>query len=312
MSRSNEPFISEQLEQGGVLNIDKPGGMTSHDVVNRMRRLTGIRRIGHTGTLDPLATGVLLLCIGRATRLSEYLIGQDKRYEATIRLGQETNTYDTEGEIVAEKPIMVDEEAIQAVLSQFRGPISQIPPMFSAVKKDGQPLYKLARQGVEIERPSREVTIYQLALLGWTPPALHLDITCSSGTYIRSLAHDLGQLLDCGGHITALRRTAVGHFLIDQAAPLEEITTESWLDKLQPADTAVAHLPAVQFSNEDAAGLQLGRRIPKAADAAQTPSAPLARAYNKDGLFIGLVSSEPDYWQPRKILVPSDPKNSAK
>jgi tRNA pseudouridine55 synthase len=253
MSRSNEPFISEQLEQGGVLNIDKPGGMTSHDVVNRMRRLTGIRRIGHTGTLDPLATGVLLLCIGRATRLSEYLIGQNKRYEATIRLGQETNTYDAEGEIVAEMPVTVDEEAIQAALSHYRGPISQVPPMFSAVKKDGQPLYKLARQGVEIDRPSREVTIYQLALLEWTPPDLHLDITCSSGTYIRSLAHDLGQLLGCGGHIIALRRPAVGHFLIEQAAPLDELTAERWLDKLQPADTAVAHLPALEFSNEDAA-----------------------------------------------------------
>jgi len=180
--------------------------------------------------------------------------------------------------------------------------------MFSAVKVDGQPLYKMARKGAEIERPSREVTIYQLDLLAWKPPDLEIEVACSSGTYIRSLAHDLGQLLGCGGHVTALRRTAVANFSVEQAVPLEELTAENWVGHLQPADSAVAHLPAVSFSNEEAAGLQLGRRIAWAADAPQLPDQALVRAYDEAGLFIGIVSSRPDYWQPHKILVPSDPK----
>jgi tRNA pseudouridine55 synthase len=308
MSRAKE----EQDVLGGVLNVDKPGGMSSHDVVASLRRLTGIRRIGHTGTLDPLATGVLLLCLGRTTRLSEYLVGQDKRYEAIIRLGQETNTYDAEGEIVAEQQVEADQDAIEAALSHFRGTISQLPPMFSAIKKDGQPLYKLARQGIEAERPSRQVTIYRLELLGWTPPTLHLDITCSSGTYIRSLAHDLGQLLGCGGHITGLRRTAVGHFTLENAVTLAELTAETWQAYLQPADTAVSHLPAVEFSGAEAARLQLGQQIGWSSDVPQSSMPSLVRAYNEAGIFFGLVAAGPGYWQPRKILVPFDPKNKEK
>ena len=304
MSQPKHHVDSQKRTLGGVLNIDKPPGITSHDVVGKLRRLSGIRRIGHAGTLDPLATGVLLICIGRSTRLSEYLIGQNKRYQTTIRLGQETNTYDAEGEITAEKPVTVDEPAIRAALTHFRGPIAQVPPMFSAIKKDGQPLYKLARQGVEIERPTRDVTIYEISLINWTSPNLQLDILCSSGTYIRSIAHDLGQLLGCGGHITALRRTAIADFSIDRAAPLDELTADNWHEKLQPADVAVAHLPAVQFTNEEAARLQQGQRIASDNDTASTDQP--ARAYNADGLFIGLVAPGPGYWQPRKILVPSD------
>ncbi len=302
MSQANKQPISNQHDLGGVLNIDKPSGMTSHDVVSTIRRLSGIRRVGHAGTLDPLATGVLLVCVGRTTRLSEYLIGQNKRYQTTIRLGQETNTYDAEGEITAEKPVNINESAIQEALNHFRGPIAQVPPMFSAIKKDGQPLYKLARQGVEIERPSRNVTIHELALLNWSPPNLQLDILCSSGTYIRSIAHDLGQQLGCGGHITVLRRMAIADFSIDTATPLADLTADNWLEKLHPPDIAVAHLPAVEFSNEEAVRLQQGQRIASEDVTASTDQ--LARAYNADGLFIGLVTSGPSYWQPRKILVP--------
>jgi tRNA pseudouridine55 synthase len=305
MSRANR----QEAGVGGILNIDKAEGMTSHDVVAVMRRISGIRRIGHTGTLDPLATGVLLLCVGRATRLSEYLLGQDKRYEAAVRLGQETTTYDAEGDIVAEKPVEVDRQTIASALSHFRGPISQVPPMYSAVKKDGQPLYKLARKGVEVDRPSRQVTIYHLDLLDWQPPYLHLDITCSSGTYIRSLAHDLGQLLGCGGHITALRRTAVANFTVLEAVSLDTLTAETWSEHLLPADSAVAHLPAVKFSVEDAAALQLGRQISFEGNVDPATMPELARAYNETGIFIGIIASGPGYWQPRKILVPFDLKN---
>jgi tRNA pseudouridine55 synthase len=293
---------------GGILNIDKPEGMTSHDVVSLMRRLTGIRRIGHTGTLDPLATGVLLLCIGRTTRLSEYLIGQDKQYEVAIRLGQETDSYDAEGRIVAEKPVTADKEAIETALNHFRGPISQTPPMFSAVKVDGQPLYKLARKGIESERPSREVTIYNLELLDWNLPELRLSINCSSGTYIRSLAHDLGQLLDCGGHIIALRRTAVASFTVEKAVKLDTMTAENWTENLLPADSAVSHLRAVNFSREEAADLQQGRRVAKEKNSAQVSPDPLIRAYDQDRRFIGIIADSGDYWQPRKILVPFDHK----
>jgi tRNA pseudouridine55 synthase len=306
MSRTKHQSELEERPQSGLLNVDKPPGLTSHDVVGAMRRLSGIRRIGHAGTLDPLATGVLLVCVGRATRLSEYLIGQDKRYRTTIRLGQETNTYDAQGEITAEKPVTVDESAIQTALNHFRGPIAQVPPMFSALKKDGQPLYKLARQGLEIERPSRDVTIYALELLNWTAPDLTLDIHCSSGTYIRSIAHDLGQILGCGGHVTVLRRTAIGQHTIDQSADFAALTAENWHETLQPPETAVAHFPAVNFADEEAARLQLGQRIAWQDDAVPPSPDQLARAYDNLGTFIGIISAGEGYWQPRKILVPSD------
>lgn len=295
--------VSDKHRLGGVLNIDKPAGITSHDVVARVRRLSGIRRVGHAGTLDPLATGVLLLCIGRSTRLSEYLIGQDKRYLTTIRLGQETNTYDAEGEITAEKPVTVTEADLQAVLPRFRGPIAQVPPMFSAIKKDGQPLYKMAREGLEIERPSRDVIIYDLTLLSWNTPFLELDIRCSSGTYIRSIAHDLGQALGCGGHITELRRTEIGQFSLETASPLDRLTADSWQDLLLPADTAVQHLPSITFTNDEAARLQMGQRLGREAAGSQAPTTDPCRAYDGDGNFIGLVTAQPDYWQPHKILV---------
>ena len=300
MTQARQSIDSEEFALDGVFNIDKPQGITSHDVVYTIRRLTGIRRVGHAGTLDPLATGVLLVCVGRATRLSEYLIGQDKSYRATIRLGQETDTYDAEGEVTADKPVGVDEKAIESALAHFRGAIAQVPPMYSAVKKDGRPLYVLARQGIEIERSPRLVTIYRLELISWNPPDLSLDITCSSGTYIRSLAHDLGRMLGCGGHITALRRTSIGQFSIDEAIPLNELPAETYAQYLQPADSAAAHLPAFQFSAEEAGRLQLGQRL--ARDIIQQPANPFFRAYDNEGQFIGIVVANEGYWQPHKIF----------
>jgi tRNA pseudouridine55 synthase len=214
----------------GLLVINKPIGLTSHDVVNKVRWLSGIRRVGHAGTLDPLASGVLLLAVGRATRLIEYLVGRSKRYQAVVRLGQETDTYDREGEVVAERPVQVTDSQLEAALERFRGPIEQVPPMFSAVKQGGQPLYRLARRGQAVERPARAITIYELSLLDWRPPEIELLIHCSSGTYIRSLAHDLGQVLGCGGHLATLRRLAVGDFTLDQAVPLPVLDRKTgWL-----------------------------------------------------------------------------------
>lgn len=283
----------------GILLVDKPAGPTSHDIVARVRRLSGVRRVGHTGTLDPLATGLLAICVGRATRLAEYLSGQSKSYEASVRLGQETTTYDAEGEIVAERQVSVSEEELAAALDAFRGVITQLPPLYSAVKVDGKPLYRLAREGVEVERPARTVTIFELDLIGWLPPLLELRIVCSSGTYVRSLAHDLGRVLECGGHVQALRRTAVGSFEVEEAVSLETLSQEDLQDHLLPAEAAVRHLPRLSLSVEDALDLYHGREIARQAD---QPEASLVCAYDSEGQFVGLVKSAGELWRPHKIF----------
>jgi tRNA pseudouridine55 synthase len=286
----------------GVFNLDKPSGLTSHDVVKRIRRLTGIRRVGHAGTLDPLATGVLLVCLGRATRLVEYLVGRTKVYVATMRLGQTTDTYDAEGVILSERPVAgITRDKVEGSLAHFRGKIRQRPPMYSAVKQHGQPLYKLARQGVEVERTPREVTIHELTLLDWDPPLCDLRIACSSGTYIRSLAHDLGNSLGCGAHVTALRRTAIGDFEVETAVPLEELTADNWRLHLQPSDRAVAHLPRLDLSETEAERLQKGQRIHRLAD---HPQQSPARIYDPARQFIGIITATEQEWKPRKIFPP--------
>lgn len=284
----------------GVLNIDKPLGITSHDVVGQIRRISGNRRVGHAGTLDPLATGVILLCVGRPTRLVEYLMGLPKRYVATIRLGQATDTYDAEGAIVSEKAVEVSQADIEQALVPFQGRILQRAPVYSAIKRGGQPLYKLARQGKEVEPPVREVTISELQLQQWQSPYLRLAVACSSGTYIRSLAHDLGQELGCGGHISALRRTAVGEFSVDQAVTLEALQDNAWPAALLPPDRAVQHLPAIELSPEEAQRIQLGQQIACRDD---HPDAPLVRVYEPGGRFLGIVTSREEYWQPHKIFL---------
>lgn len=284
----------------GILNIDKPQGITSHDVVNHLRRLSSIRRVGHAGTLDPLATGVLLLCIGRATRLVEYVTGRPKSYVATVRLGQVTDSYDAEGEILSEQEVSVSAEQIVEALSTFRGTSRQKAPIYSAIKQQGTPLYQLARAGKQVEAPVREVHIYDLELLAWQKPSAQIRITCSAGTYIRSLAHDLGQNLGCGGHITALRRTAVGDFHVQQAVALDDLDQRNWIDYLQPSDTAVRHLPRLDLLLDEAVDLQLGRRIPRKET---HPDADLVRAYEPDGRFLGIVIFRDSGWQPHKMFL---------
>ncbi|MEZ4592488.1 MAG: tRNA pseudouridine(55) synthase TruB [Chloroflexota bacterium] len=284
----------------GILCVDKPLGITSHDVVGRVRRVAGLRRVGHAGTLDPLATGVLLLALGRATRLIEYLVGHGKVYETTVRLGQTTATYDAEGDVLEERPFThLTRPQIEAALQPFRGDILQQPPIYSAIKQGGQPLYKLARQGkTEVERPYRPVTIHELTLLNWEPPNLSLRIHCSSGTYIRSLGHDLGEALGCGGHLSSLRRLAVGDFGLETAVPLNDLTSDNITDYLLPPDTAVRHLPRLNLLETAAADLLQGKPIPRD----ETPSAELVRAYGPDGEFLGVVAAEDDQWHARKMF----------
>ena len=283
----------------GLLNIDKPLEMTSHDVVAQVRRLAQTRRVGHGGTLDPLASGVLVLALGRATRLLEYVMGREKAYRAQVRLGQVTNTYDAEGEIVEEQPVAVTRDEVEQALGAFRGQIEQVPPMYSAIKQKGKPLYELARQGIDVEREARQVTIYELTLEAWEPPLLTLYVECSTGTYIRSLAHDLGQVLGCGAYLAGLRRLSVGSFELDDAVPLEALTSENIGEHLQPAERAVAHLPRLELSQEEAQRLAQGQRVNWRKG---QPDEELVRAFDSDGHFVGVVSSANGVWQPRKIF----------
>lgn len=292
------------IQSEGVLNIDKPTGITSHDVVQRVRRVAGLRRVGHAGTLDPLATGVLVVCLGRATRLVEYVVGRPKRYVATIRLGQMTDTYDADGEVVQERPFShLTTSDIAAALDQFRGDIQQQPPMYSAIKKDGKPLYKLARQGIEVERELRHVTIDDLTLDAVALPHITITVSCTTGTYVRALAHDLGEALGCGGHITALRRTAVGDFTAEMAVSLDALTPDTLSRHLHPIDRAVHHLPRVTLSTDDAHALLHGQIVPGQNHTADTA---LARAYDQAGQFLGIVTGTLKGWQPRKMFPISD------
>ncbi len=284
----------------GFLIIDKPIGMSSHDVVNRVRRLCGIRKVGHAGTLDPLATGVLIVGVGRATRLIEYLMHHSKRYEATIRLGETTTTYDAEGDVLLKRPFThLTRPQIETTLSHFRGAIQQQPPMYSAIKKDGQPLYKLARKGIEVKRPYRNITIHQLDLVDCSLPHIKIKVHSSTGTYIRSLAYDVGEQLGCGAHIVQLRRTSVGELKSETAVSLDTLTSDNFSDYLLAADTAVKHIPRLNVAEEDAQRLLLGQPIESQAT---QPEEPLVRAYAESGRFLGMVKRSETGWKAHKMF----------
>jgi len=292
----------------GILVVNKPQGWTSHDVVARVRRLTHQKRVGHAGTLDPMATGVLLVCLGRATRVAEYLMASDKTYRAVVRLGVETDTYDAEGQVVATRPVDVDESALRGALQKFVGEIDQVPPMYSALKREGKPLYKLARQGVEVERAARRVTIHDITLREFMSPDVTIDVRCSPGTYIRSLAHDVGAALRgaCGAHLTALTRLASGSFTLDDAVRLEDLTDlENLSGLLRPLDAALQALPAVTLDAEAARRIVMGQAIPASRVEALTGS--LYRAYDTGGVLLAVVAcnSAEQVWRPKKVLIAS-------
>ncbi len=230
----------------GILLVDKPGGCTSHDVVARLRRKLQMKRIGHAGTLDPMATGLLIMLVGKATRASQYLISLDKEYEGTVTLGVVTDSQDADGKILETRPVPeLTEAGLRAVMRNFLGDQYQTPPMFSAIKIDGVPLYKKARQGEEIEREPRFIRVSQFELTAFAPPRFDFVLRCSKGTYVRALAHDLGQKLGCGGHLSALRRTATDKFRIQQALTLEQIEALPLRDlekRLLPVHAAVPSL----------------------------------------------------------------------
>lgn len=290
----------------GLLLIDKPTGPTSHDVVAIVRRGAKERQVGHAGTLDPLATGLLVVCVGPATRLSEYLLNKNKRYLAHVRFGQSTNTYDADGEITATSEIVPERAAVEAALGNFRGAIQQRPPAFSAIKRGGQKMYDLARRGETVELEPRPVTVHHLEIVEWAPPICALDILVSAGTYIRSLAHDLGQALGCGAHLAALRRTQSGHLRLEDSINLETLQTEfaagMWAARLKSPALAVPDWPTIALSAEEARRVQNGQFLPLRSDVA---AGTLARAYTATNDFFAVLSADTKRhaWRPEKVFV---------
>ena len=248
----------------GVLLLDKPAGLSSNDALVKAKRLLNAEKAGHTGTLDPFATGLLPLCFGEATKFAQDLLDADKTYETTVHLGVTTSTGDTEGEVIATRHVEVIPEQIDAVLAGFRGPISQVPPMHSALKRDGKPLYEYARAGITLEREPRQVTIHALTLLSWEAPFLRLSVTCSKGTYIRVLGEDIGAALGCGAHLHALRRTGVGSLSISQAITLEQLADLPDAERsagLAPVDALLSSFPALALGDEHAGRFLHGQRL---------------------------------------------------
>jgi len=290
----------------GFLNIAKPTACTSHDVVNNVRRLLGQRRVGHAGTLDPLATGVLVLGVGHGTRLIEYLAATRKTYRAGILLGRTTTTDDSAGDVVRDRPVHADAAGVHAALKQFTGTIAQVPPAFAAVHVQGTRAYVRARRGENVTLEPRQVTIHRLEILEMRLPRLTLEVECSTGTYVRALARDLGEELGCGAHLAALTRTRVGSFSLEDAVSIDtlegRIAHDGWQDILLPLDLPLRHWPARHLSAVETTQVLNGVRV-SATDAVSPGQ--YARAYDPQGRLLAVlkaVESAPPLWQPVKVF----------
>ncbi len=288
----------------GVIVVDKPEGPTSHKVVSIVRRGTRVRKVGHAGTLDPRASGVLVLCLGPATRLSEYLSSSTKSYQARIRFGESTETYDAEGATTSSAGEVPTEVQIESALEMFRGEIQQVPPPYSAIKLQGRKAYELAREGKPVKLDPRNVTVYELTKLEYEPPDLSVRVECSAGTYIRSLAHDLGQALSTGAHLSALRRLRAGPFGLQDAVRLDELQEAMrrgvWQTLVRPAAEALPDLPIVTLEETELQRIRNGLRIPS-----KDGATGMARALDPGGELVAiLVSAENGQeWQPRKVFL---------
>lgn len=290
----------------GILNIDKPQGWTSHDVVAWIRRVLKVKRVGHAGTLDPLATGVLLVCVGQATRVAEFLMASDKTYRAQIQLGTMTDTYDTDGEVLESRPLPpeLDRGAIWVAMGHFVGDIMQAPPAYSAIKQDGVPLHRRARRGEDVRPESRPVRIHSIQLVDWTAPCLTVDVTCDPGTYIRSLAHDLGQALGCGGTLSGLRRTRSGRFRVEDALSPEGVADAyragDLARHLHPMNAALSQLTPVPVTEEEIKRLRNGQPI------TGHPASLNRQGYalSGDGAVVAILRPDGDRgeWWPDKVF----------
>jgi len=287
----------------GVLVVDKPVGMTSHDVVQAIRKGSNIRRAGHTGTLDPRASGVLVVLVGPAVRLSEYVSASDKRYQAVLMLGTTTDTYDADGKTTSSSPVNVTEEQFDTELQKFVGQIEQVPPPYSAVKVQGRKAYEMARKGEEVELEPRIINVYSLELLEWAPPEVVIDVNCSSGTYVRSLVNDLGERLGCGATLTGLRRTKSGRFTLRDAVPLrklnEAFANGTWYQYLIPAAEALTDWPTIDLEQEQVEALRHGHRIPAASSEQKK-----ACGVSEQGELVALMELDEaaNEWQPKKVF----------
>jgi tRNA pseudouridine55 synthase len=274
----------------GVLLLDKDVGLSSNDALIRAKRLLNAQKAGHTGTLDPFATGLLPLCFGEATKFSQDLLEADKTYETVVHLGVTTRTGDTEGAVVETREVAVDTARIEAVLQSLRGPITQVPPMYSALKRDGKPLYEYAREGITLEREARQVTIHRLELLSYEAPFLRLSVTCSKGTYIRVLGEDIGHALGCGAHLLALRRTGVGSLTLEGATTLQafgEIAEGERAGQLAPVDALLSTFPAVHLPEAVAARFCNGQRIALGKEGIAAPAGEgRVRVYHTEGGYL--------------------------
>ncbi|MFC2063049.1 tRNA pseudouridine(55) synthase TruB [Chloroflexota bacterium] len=299
----------------GILNINKPSGRTSFSVVSQIRKLSRERRVGHAGTLDPAATGVLPVCLGQGTRVTEFLMDTTKVYRAEIEMGVATDTYDASGQVTRTgDPSGISQEQLELSLASFRGVIVQTPPMYSAVKYHGKPLYKLARAGIEVTRKSRPAKIHFLELTGWQPPLVTMEIVCGKGTYVRSLAHDLGEILGCGAHLKNLVRQRCGPFYIKDAITLPQLEDAFhygyWRRLVHPPDFVLSHWAAMVVNDADEQAIRNGRPLTLDSSAAEIDhprhqEEGRCRAYTPDGCFLGVLrfDTEKGQWQPEKVFL---------
>jgi len=272
----------------GVLLLDKPVGLSSNDALIKAKRVLNAKKAGHTGTLDPFATGLLPLCFGEATKFSQDLLEADKSYEATVHLGIVTTTGDTEGEAVETRAVDVSIEQIEAALARFRGPILQVPPMYSALKRDGKALYEYAREGIVLEREARPVTIHALSMIGYEAPFLKIRVTCSKGTYVRVLGEDIGAALGCGAHLNALRRIEVGALDVTGMITLDDLLAHpDPLSLLQPVDALLSTFPALELTAELAKRFLQGQRLALGKESIEVPAGQGRVRIYHDGRLLG-------------------------
>jgi len=296
----------------GILNINKPWGKTSFSIVAIVKRLSGERRVGHAGTLDPIATGVLPICLGQGTRVIEFLVDATKAYRAQIELGVATDTYDASGKITYKKdPSGISRERLESTLASFRGSIQQTPPIYSAIKYHGKPLYQLARAGIKVEPQSRLTQIYRLELINWRPPIFNIEIECGKGTYIRSLAHDLGQALGCGANLKSLIRLRCSLFDIRDSVSISQLEDAFhygyWQHFIYPVDIVLSHWMAMVVNDDTGQAIKNGRPLTLEIDdcLAWHPVEKRCRVYTRDGRFLGVMcfNAERGQWQPEKVFV---------
>ena len=296
----------------GILILDKPRGISSMEAVRKIKRASGVKKVGHGGTLDPMATGVIPICLGRATRLMEYMLDGSKEYVGEVCLGISTDSYDADGQVTScSDPSGISRAMVEEVLQRFSGRIEQVPPMFSALKKDGRRLYELARQGIEVKREPRPMTVHSIRLADWRPPIATIHIECSRGFYMRSLAHDIGERLGCGAHLQSLTRLRTGRFRISDAISLDaaqkSFEEDAWRESLISPDVVIGNMRALIVGESEQGRIQNGRAI--------LPRTPLNslrpderfRAYTQDGQFLAIMrfDATETLWRPDKVFMPS-------